>query len=78
MGHSAVGSILRAPYWDSSRTGIARIGECDLLSGDTLALYTDGITESFNPAGEEFGEQRLIAALRGNTNWLAGFAAPRL
>ena len=40
------------------------ISECHLLSGDTLALYTDGITESFNPAGEEFGEQRLIEALR--------------
>jgi len=26
-------------------------------------LYTDGITESFNNAGEEFGEQRLIDAL---------------
>ena len=32
--------------------------------GDTLALYTDGITESFNGAGEEFGEDRLIEALR--------------
>jgi serine phosphatase RsbU (regulator of sigma subunit) len=40
------------------------ISECHLLSGDTLALYTDGITESFNLAGEEFGEQRLIEALR--------------
>ena len=36
------------------------------LAGDTLALYTDGITESFNDAGEEFGEQRLIDALREN------------
>jgi serine phosphatase RsbU (regulator of sigma subunit) len=27
-------------------------------------LYTDGITESFNDAGEEFGEQRLIEILR--------------
>ena len=26
-------------------------------------LYTDGITESFNSAGEEFGEKRLIEAL---------------
>jgi serine phosphatase RsbU (regulator of sigma subunit) len=34
--------------------------------GDTLALYTDGITESFNGAGEEFGEERLIEALRRN------------
>lgn len=40
------------------------IGECRLSPGDTLALYTDGITESFNGAGEEFGEQRLVAALR--------------
>jgi serine phosphatase RsbU (regulator of sigma subunit) len=39
-------------------------GECRLDPGDTLALYTDGVTESFNDAGEEFGEQRLIEALR--------------
>ncbi|HMJ61874.1 MAG TPA: SpoIIE family protein phosphatase [Bryobacteraceae bacterium] len=39
------------------------IGECSLFPGDTLALYTDGITESFNDQGEEFGEQRLIEAL---------------
>jgi serine phosphatase RsbU (regulator of sigma subunit) len=40
------------------------IAECRLHLGDTLALYTDGITESFNSAEEEFGEQRLIEALR--------------
>jgi serine phosphatase RsbU (regulator of sigma subunit) len=38
--------------------------ETPLFSGDTLALYTDGITESFNDAEEEFGEQRLIETLR--------------
>jgi serine phosphatase RsbU (regulator of sigma subunit) len=32
------------------------MGESRLDSGDTLALYTDGITESFNHADEEFGE----------------------
>jgi serine phosphatase RsbU (regulator of sigma subunit)/extradiol dioxygenase family protein len=42
------------------------IAECRLLAGDTLALYTDGITESFNLAEEEFGEDRLIEALRRN------------
>jgi serine phosphatase RsbU (regulator of sigma subunit) len=42
------------------------MAECSLHTGDTLALYTDGITESFNDAGEEFGEQRLIEALRQN------------
>ena len=42
------------------------IGESTLFPGDTLALYTDGITECFNEAGDEFGEQRLIDALRCN------------
>jgi serine phosphatase RsbU (regulator of sigma subunit) len=46
------------PEWDCT------IGERSLLSGDTLALYTDGITESFNDAEEEFGERRLVRALR--------------
>ena len=44
--------------WDCS------IAARRLFSGDTLVLYTDGITESFNDAQEEFGEQRLIEALR--------------
>jgi serine phosphatase RsbU (regulator of sigma subunit) len=38
--------------------------ELPLFSGDTLALYTDGITESFNARGEEFGEERLIESLQ--------------
>jgi serine phosphatase RsbU (regulator of sigma subunit) len=38
--------------------------ECQLSPGDTLALYTDGITESFNSADEEFGERRLLEVLR--------------
>jgi serine phosphatase RsbU (regulator of sigma subunit) len=46
------------PQWDCS------IGECRLSAGDTLALYTDGITEAWNAEGEEFGEQRLVEALR--------------
>ncbi len=40
------------------------LGECHLEPGDTLALYTDGITESFNAAGDEFGESRLLEALQ--------------
>jgi serine phosphatase RsbU (regulator of sigma subunit) len=40
------------------------VGECDLSPGDTLALYSDGLTESFNAAGEEFGEDRVIERLR--------------
>jgi serine phosphatase RsbU (regulator of sigma subunit)/catechol 2,3-dioxygenase-like lactoylglutathione lyase family enzyme len=43
--------------WDCS------VVEERLFAGDTLALYTDGVTESFNDAGEEFGEERLVDAL---------------
>ena len=34
-----------------------------LNAGDRLALYTDGITEAVDPAGEEFGTDRLRALL---------------
>ena len=44
--------------WDCS------IEQRRLFPGDTLVLYTDGVTESFDDADEEFGEQRLIEALR--------------
>jgi len=44
--------------WDCS------IAECQLECGDMLAIYTDGITESFGERDEEFGEQRLIDGLR--------------
>jgi serine phosphatase RsbU (regulator of sigma subunit) len=38
--------------------------ERSLSAGDTFKLYTDGVTESFSDAGEEFGEHRLIESLR--------------
>lgn len=40
-------------------------GSVRLESGDVCVLYTDGLTEITNPAGEEFGEERLIEALEG-------------
>jgi len=40
-----------------------RIAETRLLPGDALFLFSDGITEAFNPTNEEFGTSRLEAAL---------------
>jgi phosphoserine phosphatase RsbU/P len=37
--------------------------EIELAPGDLLVLYTDGVTEATDPAGEEFGECRLMKAL---------------
>jgi serine phosphatase RsbU (regulator of sigma subunit) len=42
--------------------------ECHLSTGDIFVLYTDGVTEAFNDSEEEFGEDRLIAALRRNSS----------
>ena len=44
--------------WDCS------ISEHALGSGDLIAFYTDGVTESFGVAGDEFGEERLVETLR--------------
>jgi sigma-B regulation protein RsbU (phosphoserine phosphatase) len=39
------------------------MGSTQLLAGDRLVLFTDGVTEACNPAGEEFGEARLLRLL---------------
>ncbi|HXK04123.1 MAG TPA: SpoIIE family protein phosphatase [Verrucomicrobiae bacterium] len=40
--------------------------ETDLRPEDTLLLYSDGVTEAGADCGEDFGEDRLIHALRVN------------
>ena len=35
-----------------------------LAVGDTLLLYTDGLTEAFSPDGKLFGDERLMDALK--------------
>lgn len=42
----------------------AHSAEAQLHAGDLLVMYTDGVTEAINKAGEEFGEERLIDVLR--------------
>lgn len=43
----------------------------DLHSGDLLLAYTDGIVESVNEYGEEFGEGRLVGIVKENRNLAA-------
>lgn len=54
-GGPAVGMFAPAAYDQSSLT---------LESGDTLVLFTDGVSEAITREMEEFGEERLIAAVR--------------
>jgi len=55
-GEGAVLGVL--PDW------IYRDSIVSLAAGDLLLLYTDGVTEAENRAGEEFGEARLVQSAR--------------
>ena len=58
------------------------IEERRLHPGDTLVLYTDGVTECSNHAGEEFGGERLLEVVRESrglpAEQLAGAIADRV
>ena len=49
-----------------------------LEPGDTLVFYSDGVTESFDPQGRAFGEDRLLDALAGLTAASAHAVVDRL
>jgi sigma-B regulation protein RsbU (phosphoserine phosphatase) len=53
-GGPIIGTFLNGPYEQET---------ISMRSGDLLAVYTDGVTEALNPAGEEFGEGRLRSSL---------------
>jgi sigma-B regulation protein RsbU (phosphoserine phosphatase) len=40
------------------------LSSADLMPGDLLVFYTDGVTEAENRSGEEFGIERLSATVR--------------
>ncbi len=42
-----------------------------LEQGDTLLLYTDGVSEALNTEGEEFGRENLISSLKNGSQVLA-------
>ena len=64
----AAGAIERLEG-DATVLGIFRDWTCteavvDLSPGDTLVMFSDGVTEAGIEAGQEFGEERLITMIR--------------
>jgi phosphoserine phosphatase RsbU/P len=55
-GGMVLGLFEAVPYAD---------GAVDLRPGDTLVIYSDGVTETWNAAGDEFGEEGLTAVVVG-------------
>jgi len=45
------------------------MGTIELAPQDALILFTDGMVEAFNDRGEEFTDQRLMAAIRNLPDW---------
>jgi len=41
-----------------------REGRTQLLHGDVLVIYSDGVTEAMSPSGEEFGPTRITETLK--------------
>jgi sigma-B regulation protein RsbU (phosphoserine phosphatase) len=65
----ASGEVVRlaagGPVFARLMQGAAYVTSDEVLaSGDTLVLFTDGVTEARSPEEEEFGEQRLIDVVR--------------
>jgi phosphoserine phosphatase RsbU/P len=49
-----------------------------LLPGDRLVLYTDGVTEAFNSADEAYGTKRLIAEIEAHGGGAAAALVERI
>jgi sigma-B regulation protein RsbU (phosphoserine phosphatase) len=49
-----------------------------LLPGDRLVLYTDGVTEAFNPADEAYGAERLIEEVKAHGDGAAAALVERI
>jgi sigma-B regulation protein RsbU (phosphoserine phosphatase) len=53
-------------------------GTVTLEPGDLFAAFTDGITETMNPADEEWGEAHLIRTLQGCDGLMASEIIPNV
>src|SRR5258706_6862460 len=55
-----------------------REGRTQLHPGDVLVIYSDGVSEAVNPAGEEFGPTRLYEVVARNLDASAGGIRDRI
>ena len=55
-----------------------REGRTQLHHGDVLVIYSDGVSEATNPAGEEFGPTRLYEVVARNMDASAGGIRDRI
>ena len=62
-GGRAEDVIVRGTLLGVEREPVLEQVSLDLAVGDTLVLYTDGMTDARDPDGERFGEERLRAAI---------------
>jgi phosphoserine phosphatase RsbU/P len=68
-GSFALGLLRNATFAEQS---------VDLLDGETLVVYSDGVTEAMNAAGEFFGDERLVALLPSIARLPAAAAGERI
>ena len=54
------------PLLGAVETALFRQGRVRLHRGDVLVIYSDGILDSVNPAGEQFGYERWIEHVQEN------------
>jgi sigma-B regulation protein RsbU (phosphoserine phosphatase) len=52
--------------------------EAALEPGDVVVAYTDGLSEAADPAGEEYGVERLATVVRGAAGLPARALADRI
>jgi serine phosphatase RsbU (regulator of sigma subunit) len=67
--------VLTPGTWVGARPDIAQVtvdSKLHLYPGDVMLLYTDGVIEALNQAGEAFGPERLAEALRRSAHECAG------
>lgn len=57
VGGLPIGMFENSPYKE---------GSVEFEPGDVLVIYSDGISEAVNDAGEEFGEERIIQTVQDN------------